>query len=491
MDWTQAADIAVLIGTFLQRTLWIWDVIFAFIIVFLERKNPKAVWAWLLLMVVFPFVGFIFYLLAGQDFHKRRLFRDKEVQDRLEASSALKEHAVLEEGADPDPEILNFRDLVAYNVKTADALLTSNNDVDIYTDGNDKFNALIEDLKKAEKFINFQYYILRSDELFDRIKPVLKERAAAGVEVRVLYDAMGCRTTPRALWNELETAGIKTASFFPALFGRLQTRVNFRNHRKIVVIDNRVGYVGGYNVGREYVDMDPRFGHWRDTHLRIEGPAVVWLQARFMLDWNYAAKESLLENPVMSIQPHVGKRDCCEVQIISSGPDNQAQHIRDNYVRMIYNAQKSIYIQTPYFIPDESMLSALFVALNSGVEVNIMIPCKPDHPFVYWATYSYIGELIQQGAKCYTYDNGFLHAKGLVADEEVFCYGTTNMDIRSFALNFEVNAVVYDCRKAQEMAQAFRDDLKYCTEITPELYRTRTVPTRFKEQVCRLLSPIL
>jgi cardiolipin synthase len=491
MDWSQAAEIAKNIATFLQHTLWLWDVIFAFIIVFLERKNPKAVWAWLLLMVVFPFVGFIFYLLAGSDFHKRKLFRSKEIQDRLASTIAQQEKVVLGEEADLDPEIRDYRDLVVYNLKTSEAVLTSNNDIDIFTDGNDKFDALIEDLKKAEKFINFQYYILRDDELFARIKPVLKERAAAGVEIRILYDAMGCRTTPRALWRELEEAGIRTASFFPALLGRLQLRVNFRNHRKIVVIDDHVGYVGGFNVGREYVDMDERFGHWRDTHLRIVGPAVLWLQGRFALDWNYAAKENLLENETMTVQPVIGDRDQCEVQIISSGPDNQAQQIRDNYLRMIYNARKSIYIQTPYFIPDESLLSALFIALKSGVEVNIMIPCKPDHPFVYWATYSYVGELMLHGAKCYTYDNGFLHAKGLIADEEVFCYGTANMDIRSFALNFEVSAVVFDRWKAQEMVQTFRKDLKYCTEITPELYRGRSLWIRFKEQICRLLSPIL
>ena len=186
-----------------------------------------------------------------------------------------------------------------------------------------------------------------------------------------------------------------------------------------------------------------------------------------------------------------GTKDRCEIQIISSGPDAQEQTIRDNYVRLIHKARKSIYIQTPYFIPDEAMLTALYIAIRSGIEVHIMIPCKPDHPFVYWATYSYIGDMVMAGANCYTYNNGFLHAKGLIVDEKVFCYGTANMDIRSFALNFEVNAVVYDEKKAREMTAIFKEDLKLCKKITRDIYAGRNLTVRIKEQVSRLLSPLL
>lgn len=292
-----------------------------------------------------------------------------------------------------------------------------------------------------------------------------------------------------------------TAEFFPALLRRLHLRINYRNHRKIVVIDNRVGYVGGFNIGKEYIDLDKRFGHWRDTHLRIEGSAVMGLQLRFILDWNYAARENLFEKEIYFRQPYSGDEAIykgkevrpkgCTMQIISSGPDNRIQQIRDNYLRLINKAQKSIYIQTPYFIPDEAVFNALLIAIRSGIEVNIMIPCKPDHPFVYWATYSYIGDMVMAGARCYTYENGFLHSKGMVVDGRVLCYGTANMDIRSFALNFEVNALVYNEKKAQEMVKIFEEDLKVCHQITRDEYAGRRLVIRTREQVCRLLSPLL
>lgn len=188
---------------------------------------------------------------------------------------------------------------------------------------------------------------------------------------------------------------------------------------------------------------------------------------------------------------NAGSKQRCEVQIVSSGPDSRYRNIRDNYLRMIGKAKESIYIQTPYFIPDEAILSALMIAVHSGIAVNVMIPCKPDHPFVYWATYSYIGDLVMEGANCYTYYNGFLHAKGMVVDDKALCFGTANMDIRSFALNFEVNAVVYNEGLARRMREIFEEDLKVSRQITKNVYMGRTLLVRFKEQVCRLLSPLL
>jgi cardiolipin synthase len=467
--------------------------IFAIVIVFFERRDPKSVWAWLLLLFFLPFVGFIFYLFLGQNMGKRKMFRVKEVEDRL--NEAIRQQENMLKSLDPDTinmDVREFKDLAMYNLETSGAVITADNDVRFYTDGNEKFDALIEDLKKAEHFIHIQYYIIRNDVLFERIAGVLKEKAAQGVEVRILYDSMGCRSTGKKFWRKLNEAGIETAVFFPAILGRFQPRINYRNHRKIVVIDNKVAYVGGFNVGKEYIDMSRKFGHWRDTHMRICGSAVVALQARFILDWNYAAHENLLRREELFMGSRAGSEgEDCIIQIISSGPDNSSEQIRDNYLRMISKAKDSIYIQTPYFIPDESILNALLIAAKSGIDVNIMIPCKPDHPFVYWATYSYVGDLVNAGAKCYTYDNGFLHSKGMIVDGKVLCYGTANMDIRSFALNFEVNAVVYGSDKAEEMIDIFNDDLKVSTQITKEIYSERNIIVRIKEQICRLMSPLL
>lgn len=477
---------------FIFTNLLYINILFAFIIVFFQRREPKTVWTWLLLLYFIPIIGFVFYLLIGTDMRKRKMFRIKEIEDRLNEAIRQQEHVIRnKELEQTDPYLTQYSDLIMYNLETLGSVVSSDNDIDIFTDGNAKFDQLIEDIRSAEHFIHLQYYIIKKDVLFERIKDVLLEKAKEGVEVRILYDGMGCRSVHHSYWKKLQEQGIQTAEFFPAFLRRFHLRINYRNHRKIVVIDNKIGYVGGFNIGKEYIGLDPKFGYWRDTHLRIMGSAVTGLQLRFILDWNYAARQNLFTSGMYMNSVFPGKRDYCNMQIISSGPDSGMQNIRDNYVRLIHKAEKSIYIQTPYLIPDESMLSALMIAIHSGIDVNVMIPCKPDHPFVYWATYSYMGELIMAGAKCYTYNNGFLHSKGLIIDEKVFCYGTANMDIRSFALNFEVNAVVYSKEKAKEMTEIFIEDLKHCRQITKDIYVGRSLLIRFKEQVCRLLSPLL
>ena len=421
-----------------------FNMLFAIVIVFFQRRDPKSVWAWLLLLYFIPVLGFVFYLLLGQDMHKRKMFRIKEVEDHISKDIRQQEYRLRSRDVqEMDDSIRGYEDLVMYNLEAGEAMLTKDNDVDIFIDGNEKFRALMEDLRNAEHFIHIQYYIIKNDVLFNQIKDILIEKAAQGVEVRVLFDAMGCRSVRHSYWKWLNEKGVQTAEFFPAILRRLQLRINYRNHRKIVVVDNKVAYVGGFNVGKEYIDLD------------------------------------------------AGTRDFCDLQIISSGPDKTTQQIHDNYLRLINKAQKSIYIQTPYFIPDEAILNALMIAVKSGIEVNIMIPCMPDHPFVYWATYSYLGDMVMAGANCYTYNNGFLHSKGMIVDDRVLCYGTANMDIRSFALNFEVNAVVYDEKKAWEMVEIFHRDLEVCRQITRDYYVARKLKIRIKEQVCRLLSPLL
>ena len=307
----------------------------------------------------------------------------------------------------------------------------------------------------------------------------------------MLFDSMGCRTMHNRDWERLEDAGIEVAEFFPAVLGKLQLRVNYRNHRKIAVIDGRVGFVGGFNIGREYLGRDKKFGYWRDTHICIEGAAVTSLAVRFVLDWNYAASENLFLKDYLFEIPEYQKNGREPMQIISSGPDSRSKVIRNNYLRLIHLAKKNVYIQTPYFIPDEDILEALKIAAKSGIDVRIMIPCKPDHPFVYWATYSYLGDMIAAGAKCYTYDNGFLHSKCMCVDGLVTCMGTANMDIRSFALNFEVNAVIYSAKTTRCLEDAFEKDIEKSTLVTRKMYRGRGMIIRIKEQFCRLFSPVL
>ena len=486
--WNVIAEAA---GFWMDHLIFI-NILLSIVIVFFERRDPKTVWTWLLVLYFIPILGIFLYFMVGHDFHKQHMFRTKEIEDAMySAISGQAATIIRDEFAPSDPRLRKFSDVVLLNLEAADAVYTADNEIEIYTDGKEKFAALCEEIRKAEKFIHIQYYIIRNDELWQPIEKLLAEKVKEGVEVRLLYDSMGCRGMKKKDWKRIRGEGIQVGEFFPAFLGRLQLRMNYRNHRKIVVIDGKTAFVGGFNIGREYIGLDPKFGYWRDTHLRIRGSAVLSLNIRFILDWNYTTKENLFMSDLYFPQPEKKKSGEEAVQIISSGPDSKWQNIRNVYLKMISKARKSIYIQTPYFIPDESVMDAICIAAMSGVDVRVMIPCKPDHPFVYWATYSYVGDMVMAGANCYTYEDGFLHGKGVMVDGEVFCYGTANMDIRSFSLNFEVNAVVYSRKKAMEMQRIFEEDLKRCNQITRDSYTERPLLIRLKEQVCRLLSPLL
>lgn len=468
------------------------NILLALLIVFFQRREPRTVWTWLLVLYFIPILGFVLYLLLGQNYRKNKMFRMKEIEGEVKYAVRRQEESIYRRKMRlSDPEMERFKDLILYNLNESQSVLTDNNDVRIFTDGREKFEALVTEMEHAEKYIHLQYYIIRNDELWQAIKEVLIRKVQQGVEVRVLFDSMGCKSMRKREWKQLRESGIEVAEFFPALLGKLQLRVNYRNHRKIVVIDGRIGFVGGFNVGREYLGLEKKFGYWRDTHLCLEGSAVTTLAVRFALDWNYAAKENLFVEDRLFEIPVYRRNGRDPVQIISSGPDSKSADIRDNYLKLINKARHHIYLQTPYFIPDDSIKDALYIAAKSGVDVRIMVPCKPDHPFVYWATYSYLGDMIDAGAKCYVYNNGFLHAKGLTVDGLVSCYGTANMDIRSFELNFEVNATIYSARTTGKLEEAFENDIRKSTLITRKIYDDRSLIVRIKEQFSRLFSPLL
>lgn len=485
-------DIIITGKNFVMDNIFYINLVLSIIIVFFQRKDPKSVWAWLLVMYFIPIVGFILYMLIGQDMHKRRMFRTKEIADELNSVIRKQEERIYKnEFKSQDSDINDFSDLVLYNLESGDAVYTDDNDIEIYTNGEEKFAALIDEINKAQQYIHMQYYIIKSDEVFDRIMEALIKKAKEGVEVRILYDSMGCRNLKRSDVKKLIDNGVMTAEFFPAFLRRFHLRINYRNHRKIVVIDGKSAFVGGFNVGKEYIGKDKKFGNWRDTHFKITGSAATALGVRFILDWNYAANENLFQTDKYFENMEQEAKGSNAIQVISSGPDSNNQNIRNNYVRLINKAKNNIYIQSPYFIPDDVVLDALKIAALSGIDVRVMIPCMPDHPFVYWATYSYMSDLLSVGAKCYTYDDGFLHAKGMVIDRKVACYGTANMDIRSFKLNFEVNAVIYNQETAAKLENIFMEDLNRSTQITPYIYANRPFIIRIKEQVSRLLSPLL
>ena len=411
-------------------------------LVFWEKKETESTWAWILLLIHFPLLGFFLFLLTGQGIPKQN--------KRAEAGIGT---------------------------------LTEDNHVEILISGEEKFQAVFEDIQKAKREILVQYYIFKEDFLFQKLREVLCKKSMEGVKIKVLYDGLGSRKVPKKRWSEMRKAGIEVKCFKHGIWRNLLAVIsgfNYRNHRKILVVDGYIGYLGGYNIGKEYLGLEPRFGFWRDTHFRIVGSAAGTLKKVFYSDWGKKEQEE-------SIRGGGG----CPVQMVISGPDSASPHIRNIYLRCIGNAKKKIWIQTPYFIPDAAVMNALKLALLSGKEVNIMIPSKPDHIFVYWASIYHAAQLLEMGARVYIYQKGFLHAKGIIMDEDVYCYGTANMDIRSFHLNYEINAIVYGESEVKKMSEIFQKDLGNCKQLTEQEYASRSLEIRIKEQISRLLSPLL
>lgn len=471
------------------------NVMLAVFVVFSERRKPSSTWAWLLVLFFVPVFGFIIYMVFGRDSKREKLFADKDKFDTevyfnylLRNEYAMKKVKWQKSAIENKYDITKFKylnDFLYLNVNTGN-WLTENNRVKRFIDGNEKFETLINDIKRAKSFIHIEYYIMRNDNLGKRLVDELTKKAKEGVEIRILYDGMGCMELPSDFFDKLRKAGGYAVAFLP----RLMIRINYRNHRKICVIDGKIGYIGGFNIGDEYLGIVKRYGKWRDTHLRIEGDAVDHLQMRFIMDWNFTAKDYKV---AIDDKYFPKKTDFqgVKMQIVSSGPDTQWKNIRNAYFKMINEAEDHIYITTPYFVPDDSIFTALKVAALSGIDVRIIFPGNPDHLFVYWASMSYLGSLLDAGVKCYQYEKGFIHSKFMSIDGIVSTVGTANMDIRSFAVNFETNAFIFNEEITKTLELDFEKDLESCLEITTNWYNNRKWWFRLKESVARLISPIL
>lgn len=471
--------------------IYVVNFLLAFTILFLERKEPSKTLAWIMILFLLPGVGIVFYLLFSQNIARQKIFRLSKFEEANISTSLYEQMTDIRNGKFQfaNPEAKKWQDMIRLNQVYSSSYFTQDNRITILTDGNHKFASLLEDIGKATASIHVMYYILKPDSIGRALLDALTKKAAEGLEVRVLVDAMGSRRLFHRHFDKLVAAGGKFAFFFPPKLKYVNLKLNYRNHRKLVVIDGQIGYMGGFNVANEYVGRDKRFGNWRDTHLRITGGSVQDMDSRFILDWRFASKENLvISHAFYPPPPETGNTG---IQIVSCGPDSPQTQVKLAYLKMIASAKKNIYIQTPYFIPDDSILEILKTAALSGVDVRIMIPCKPDHIFVYWATYSYVGLLLNAGAKIYIYDDGFLHAKTITVDGEVTSVGSANFDIRSFYLNFEANAFIFDSAEAYKMESLFEMDISHCHQLTRQEYRNRSLMIKFKESIARLLSDLL
>lgn len=464
---------------------YVISILSAISLIFIERKEPNTTWAWLLILFVLPGVGFIIYLIFGQNLSRQKIFREKKVIDEKKSRVLMEKFKEeKEKGASSE-----FMELVRMNYTHSGALYTEGNSLTTFIDGERKFEALINDIRDAKEFIHIEYYIFRMDNLGKTLIDELSKKVQDGVEVRFVVDAMGSKSIRNKDIKYIRSLGIKFHIFFPGISPYVNIRINFRNHRKIVVIDGEVGYVGGFNVGDEYVNKGDQFDYWRDTHIRIKGKAVNELNKRFILDWDYASEGELKNyDKYFKLQEDSGN---IGIQIVSSGPDHKEEYIKNAYMKIINNAKESVYIQTPYLVPDEPMKEALKIAALSGIDVRIMVPDKPDHFFMKWILSANMGELMEWGVKFYTYQKGFIHSKTIVSDGKVCSIGTANLDIRSFQLNFEINAIIYDDKFSKEQENIFIKDIEDCKLVTMDEYENRSRALKIKEALIRLVAPIL
>lgn len=470
------------------------NIVLAIVTMFRERREPSSLWAWILVMFFIPLLGFLLWIFVGRRLTTKRIFRRLQGSANDYGELAREQLREIETGSFvfENPASEKHRDVVELLMSDRGAMLTEDNRVQVFHDGNAKFDALLADIAAATDHVHIYYYIFRADGLGTRILDALTERARAGVAVRLFYDALGGRQVYKRDLVALRAAGGQVYSFFPSRIPLINLRVNNRTHRKLAVIDGRIGYVGGFNVGDEYLGLSPKFGYWRDTHLRVEGGAVTSIQRRLLTDWNAVAPDHhRVSWQERFFPPAVAGTGRVAMQIVSSGPDSAWERIKFGYIKMINSAVRSVWIQTPYFMPDAAVLDALKIAARSGLDVRMMIPDKPDHLLVYPATLSYADELAQAGATVYIYRNGFVHAKTVLVDHELGSVGTANMDIRSFRLNFEVNAFFYDADLGAQLRDIYLADIEKSTVFERETSFGNRHSWPWREGVSRLVSPLL
>ena len=461
----------------------IWQVIaiVAVIHVIMDNRQPAKTMAWALVIWFVPVIGLIFYLFFGINTRKERYVSERSMN--LLTKRSMLEFAEQQNLRLPERQ----KPLIDLFVNQNLSLPFKDNEVEIYTDGYGFFPALLAVIHEAKSHIHVDMYIFAEDALGQLVADALIAKAREGVEVRVIYDDVGCWNVSHRFFERMREEGIEVASFLPVRFPSFTSKVNYRNHRKIIVIDGHVGFIGGMNIALRYVKGTG--GHaWRDTMLKVTGGAVSALQRAFLVDWYFVDRTLLTDR---KFYPHVAIENDCLAQVVTSGPVNPYPEIMQGFVRIIMGARRYLYLETPYFMPNESVLFALKTIAMAGVDVRVICPRYSDARFVEWASRSYLREVAEAGVKVLLYDAGFLHSKLMVCDDAVATCGSTNLDFRSFENNFEANIFFYDEALTLRMKQLFWKDeaLSVPLEKVPGRMRSGFL-VRLWESVTRMLSPL-
>lgn len=468
---------------------WLFLVVYSIIIiitmvrVLMDNRQPAKTMAWMLVLMFIPFLGIILYIFFGQNTRKERKIWQQSL-DQLTKRSMLE---FVEQKDFNIPE--EYRTISNLFMNQNLALPFKNNEVEIYTSGYDFFPSLLMEIGKAEHHIHIDTFIISDDPLGRIIADALIDKARQGIEVRLIYDDVGSWRTPNSFFTRIRNEGIEVYAFMPVRFPAFTSRVNYRNHRKICVIDGEVGFIGGMNIARRYVQGTPKQS-WRDTHVKLTGAAVYGLQRAFLVDWYFVSKVLITER---SYYPEIiiGQNNSL-VQVVTSSPTSLWPEIEQGYVRILTNAKHYVYMETPYFLPTDPILFAMRVAALSGVDVRLMIPYETDTKVVEWASRSYVIEASRAGVKILLYRKGFNHSKLLVSDDAMATIGSTNVDFRSFENDFEANAFFYDKKIALQVKEVFLADQKDSIDLDDvRRFIKKPFLQRLWESFVRLLSPLL
>ena len=472
--------------TFVQITAILYglDMILLLAMLFSERSNPSKIIPWAIIFLVLPILGFIAYISIGQTFYAKHTFRLKGLKDEEIMKAIDLQELIISRD---ESESMEDASMGRTMLNCGGEAYTVNNKVDLFTTGDENFKALFDDLRNAERYIFMEYFIVKNDSLGNELMDILTKKAEEGLEVKLLSDDLGFSGGLDKKIRTFRKAGGHFSKFHVVTTYILSPKKNNRNHRKIAIIDGKIGYCGGFNIGDEYVGKG-KLGYWRDSSVRIRGGACVGLLMRFVRDWKYASKIDFNQDLVRYLSMDAAKDHGTDrTEIVSGGPDVANMNpVRMEYLQLIKSAKRSVYIHTPYFMPDESLKDAMTLAAASGVDVRVIIPDKPDHMFVFWNNVYCANAVMERGVKVYMYNNGFVHSKTMVVDGKYCSVGSANMDDRSLVLNFETNVMILSEDVGKRMDEAFMKDLEISTEYSCEEFRKIKGIRRLKLAVSKL-----
>ena len=456
-------------------------VIISVVVVLKENRNPIRALSWVIALIFLPGVGLIFYLFFGRSMRGEMLSQS----NKRKLQHSFQPYGVKVQDISLPKEQKN---LVMLGQQVGGYPLTLNNEIEILTEGATKFERLKTDLRNARKSILLQYYIFLDDKIGTEISEILIEKAKQGVEVKVIYDHVGSFSAKNSFFKRMKENGIEVHPFFRVNFPQVANRINWRNHRKIVVIDDTVGYIGGMNIADRYAYGTSKQETWRDTHFRLTGDIVESLKYSFVVDWNFQKREPYLPGP---LEKGAQDSNSTGIQLVTGGPVSQWDNLSLMFLKSISLAKKLIWIQTPYFLPTDALFNALQAAALSNIDVRIMMPAHTDSLLLHYASFSYITKCLEAGIKIYLYQPGMLHAKAMMIDDDLVTAGSTNFDFRSFENNFECNLFIHDAAVNRKMRDIFYADMKECVKVQKEKWKKRPLSHRFLESLLRLVSPIL